>query len=85
MYEQMELEYVAFSKNRFSIELVQDHLIHMILTKIEPNYKFVSLIGENSLSAHPNIYTLRYSLPESSKNMTTKKSTPSPAKTLTNV
>ncbi|KAJ3056143.1 hypothetical protein HK097_007975 [Rhizophlyctis rosea] len=44
LYEQMELEYVAFSKNRFSIEMVEDHLMHMILTKIEPNYKFFGRI-----------------------------------------
>ncbi|KAJ3045412.1 hypothetical protein HDV00_010282 [Rhizophlyctis rosea] len=44
MYEQMELEFVAFSKNRFSREMVEDHLMHMVLTKIEPNYKFFGRI-----------------------------------------
>ncbi|KAJ3277433.1 hypothetical protein HK104_003301 [Borealophlyctis nickersoniae] len=40
MYEQMELEFVAFSKNRFSREAVEEHLMHMLRTNIEPNYKF---------------------------------------------
>ncbi|KAI9330036.1 hypothetical protein DFJ73DRAFT_859404 [Zopfochytrium polystomum] len=40
MYDQMELELVAFSKNRFSREVVEEHLIHMLLNEIEPNQKF---------------------------------------------
>ncbi|KAJ3328261.1 hypothetical protein HDU76_010288 [Blyttiomyces sp. JEL0837] len=40
MYEQMELELVAFSKNKFSKEIVEEHLLHMLLTMIEPNQKF---------------------------------------------
>ncbi|KAJ3151655.1 hypothetical protein HDU86_006074 [Geranomyces michiganensis] len=40
IYDQMELELVAFSKNRFSRETVEEHLLHMLRTGIEPNQKF---------------------------------------------
>ncbi|KND00165.1 uncharacterized protein SPPG_04506 [Spizellomyces punctatus DAOM BR117] len=40
IYDQMELEFVAFSKNRFSKEMVEEHLMHMLRTNIEPNQKF---------------------------------------------
>ena len=41
MYEQMELEFIAYSKNRFSREFVEDHIMHMLLSEIEPNFTFV--------------------------------------------
>ncbi|KAL2916813.1 hypothetical protein HK105_203592 [Polyrhizophydium stewartii] len=41
MYDQMELEYTAFCKNKVSRESIEDHLIHMMSTGIEPNFKFV--------------------------------------------
>ncbi|KAI9004692.1 hypothetical protein BC832DRAFT_57246 [Gaertneriomyces semiglobifer] len=40
MYEQIELEYVAFSKNRFTPQLVEEHVLHMIKTGREPNQIF---------------------------------------------
>ncbi|TPX57516.1 hypothetical protein PhCBS80983_g03779 [Powellomyces hirtus] len=40
IYDQMELELVAFSKNRFCRETVEEHLLHMLRTSIEPNQKF---------------------------------------------
>ncbi|KAI8927690.1 hypothetical protein BC831DRAFT_451272 [Entophlyctis helioformis] len=39
-YEQMELEYTAFCKNKVSRESMDDHLVHMMSTGIEPNFKF---------------------------------------------
>ena len=42
MYEQMELELIAFGKNKLSREVIEDHLIHMLLSGIEPNQSFVS-------------------------------------------
>ncbi|KAI8833719.1 hypothetical protein BC829DRAFT_407714 [Chytridium lagenaria] len=43
LYEQMELELIAFCKNKFSKEIVEEHIMHMILGGIEPNHKYVSL------------------------------------------
>ncbi|KAJ3412358.1 hypothetical protein HDV05_000832 [Chytridiales sp. JEL 0842] len=43
MYEQMELELVAFSKNKFSKEMIEDHILHMLATNIEPNQKFFNI------------------------------------------
>ncbi|KAJ3022963.1 hypothetical protein HKX48_004721 [Thoreauomyces humboldtii] len=43
IYDQMELELVAFSKNRFCRETVEEHLLHMLRTGIEPNQKLVSM------------------------------------------
>ncbi|KAI9090027.1 hypothetical protein DFS34DRAFT_380799 [Phlyctochytrium arcticum] len=40
IYDQMELEFVAFSKNRFSREMVEEHVMHMLRTSIEPNQRF---------------------------------------------
>ncbi|TPX77188.1 hypothetical protein CcCBS67573_g01537 [Chytriomyces confervae] len=41
--EQMELEYTAFSKNKYTLEMVEEHLMHMIFKQIEPNVKFFTL------------------------------------------
>ncbi|KAJ1339378.1 NADH dehydrogenase [ubiquinone] iron-sulfur protein 8, mitochondrial [Batrachochytrium salamandrivorans] len=40
MYDQMELEYIAYCKNKVSKESMDDHLVHMLHTGIEPNFKF---------------------------------------------
>ncbi|KAJ3216572.1 hypothetical protein HDU67_009266 [Dinochytrium kinnereticum] len=40
LYEQMELELIAFCKNKFSREVVEEHLMHMIMSGIEPNHKY---------------------------------------------
>ncbi|KAJ3146088.1 hypothetical protein HK101_002369, partial [Irineochytrium annulatum] len=40
MYDQMELELIAFCKNRITKEIVEEHLQHMILENIEPNQKY---------------------------------------------
>ncbi|KAJ3109622.1 hypothetical protein HDU97_003096 [Phlyctochytrium planicorne] len=40
MYEQMELELIAFCKNKFTREMVEEHLVHMIISGIEPNQKY---------------------------------------------
>ncbi|KAJ3091758.1 hypothetical protein HK102_013525 [Quaeritorhiza haematococci] len=37
-YDQMELELIAYSKNRLSREMVEQHLLHMLISGIEPNY-----------------------------------------------
>ena len=39
-YDQIELEFISFSKNHITRELVQEHLVHLINTGIEPNYRF---------------------------------------------
>ncbi len=41
VYDQMELEYMAFCKNKVSRESMEDHLLHLMSTTIEPNYLFV--------------------------------------------
>ncbi|KAJ3394004.1 hypothetical protein HDU84_000503 [Entophlyctis sp. JEL0112] len=43
LYDQMELEFTAFSKNKFTLEMLDEHLLHMIFKQIEPNVKFFSL------------------------------------------
>jgi hypothetical protein len=40
IYEQMELEFVAFSRNRLSSSMIEEHLMHMLNTNIEPNVSF---------------------------------------------
>ncbi|KAJ3115975.1 hypothetical protein HK098_006822 [Nowakowskiella sp. JEL0407] len=40
LYEQMELELIAFCKNKFSRDMMEEHLMHMLAKLIEPNYKF---------------------------------------------
>lgn len=40
-YDQIELEFISYSKNRVTRELVERHLIHLIQANIEPNYRFV--------------------------------------------
>ena len=37
----MELEFTAFSKSKMSRETMEEHVLHMMVTGIEPNYKFV--------------------------------------------
>ena len=39
-YDQLELEFISFSKNHITREFVQDHLVHLIFSGIEPNYRF---------------------------------------------
>jgi hypothetical protein len=39
-YDQIELEFISFSKNRITRELVQDHIAHLIQSENEPNYRF---------------------------------------------
>ncbi|KAI8621807.1 hypothetical protein BC830DRAFT_1092288 [Chytriomyces sp. MP71] len=41
--EQMELEYTAFSKNKYTLQMVEEHLLHMVYKQIEPNIKFFTL------------------------------------------
>lgn len=36
----MELEFVAFSRNKISPSLVEEHLMHMLDINIEPNVMF---------------------------------------------
>ncbi|KAI8811689.1 hypothetical protein BJ742DRAFT_867047, partial [Cladochytrium replicatum] len=40
VYEQMELELIAFSKNKFSRDMLEEHLMHMLINLIEPNFRF---------------------------------------------
>ncbi|KAJ3227223.1 hypothetical protein HK099_002916 [Clydaea vesicula] len=40
IYDQMELEFTAFSKNHLTKEMIEEHIMHMIVTDIEPNYTF---------------------------------------------
>lgn len=42
IYDHMELEYTAFCKNKVSRDSMEEHLIHLLSTDIEPNYLFVS-------------------------------------------
>lgn len=39
-YDQLELEFISFSRNQITREMVQDHLVHLIRTGIEPNFRF---------------------------------------------
>jgi hypothetical protein len=39
-YDQLELEFISFSKNHITREIAQDHLVHLICSGIEPNYRF---------------------------------------------
>ena len=41
-YDHIELEFISYSKNRVTRELVEDHIVHLIQISIEPNYRFVS-------------------------------------------
>ncbi|KAJ3178576.1 hypothetical protein HDU87_003399 [Geranomyces variabilis] len=58
IYDQMELELVAFSKNRFSRETVEEHLLHMLRTNIEPNQKFFRYVFKRG--DHQEQSTLSY-------------------------
>ncbi|KAI9199638.1 uncharacterized protein BJ171DRAFT_445439 [Polychytrium aggregatum] len=40
IYDHMELELISFCKNRVSKEAVEEHLLHMIMHGLEPNYKY---------------------------------------------
>jgi hypothetical protein len=39
-YDQLELEFISFSKNNITREMALDHLVHLIRSGIEPNYRF---------------------------------------------
>ncbi|KAI8817696.1 uncharacterized protein EV422DRAFT_212674 [Fimicolochytrium jonesii] len=58
IYDQMELELVAFSKNKFTFETIWEHLLHMLRAGIEPNQKFYRLVFKQS--DHQNQGTLSY-------------------------
>jgi hypothetical protein len=42
-YDDMELEFKAFCKNKIHRSKVEEHLIHLVATDIEPNVDFVKL------------------------------------------
>lgn len=44
----MELEFVAFSRNRLTKELIEEHILHMLNTSIEPNYAFFLRVLQKS-------------------------------------
>ncbi|KAJ3028170.1 UNVERIFIED_CONTAM: hypothetical protein HDU68_002316 [Siphonaria sp. JEL0065] len=43
VHEQMELEFTAYSKNKYSIQILDEHFLHMIYKQIEPNVKFMAM------------------------------------------
>jgi hypothetical protein len=43
-YERMELEYIAYCRNRPSIETVEEQLKEMIVKNSEPNYRLVGFL-----------------------------------------
>jgi hypothetical protein len=40
--EQIELEHMAFSKNKFTIEMLEEHMLVMLRSNTEPNFRLVS-------------------------------------------
>ncbi len=44
MYDQIELEFISYSKNHVNKELVEEHIVHLLQSNLEPNYRFVSVI-----------------------------------------
>ncbi|KAI9334014.1 hypothetical protein BDR26DRAFT_867635 [Obelidium mucronatum] len=43
VHEAMELEFTAYSKNKYSIQILDEHFLHMIYKQIEPNVKFMTM------------------------------------------
>lgn len=39
-YDQLELEFISFSKNNITREMALDHSVHLIRSGIEPSYRF---------------------------------------------
>ncbi|KAJ3142559.1 hypothetical protein HK100_001383 [Physocladia obscura] len=43
VYDQMELEFTAYSKNKYTLEIFDEHILHLIDKNIEPNMRFFNL------------------------------------------